>query len=85
MPTPSTVHPAYHIVGPGAEASSTNPRAMTAVLVASTPRPPLRSIQRPMRGAQRPEMSSDQEKAPTTATRETPSPPAAGPAITAGK
>ena len=85
MPRPSSVQAPYHQSSEGVTASSARPAACTRLPQASTTRPPVRSTQRPTCGEQSPLIRSDQEKAPSTAVRETPRLAATGPFTMAGR
>ena len=85
MPIPSNTQALASPAGPCANASHPSPPASTRFDSTSTPRPPCRSIARPIIGPSAACSSSEPEKNPKNNAFETPSPAAIGSARIAGR
>ena len=85
MPIPSNIQAPASPSGPCANASHPSPPPSTRFDSTSTPRPPWRSIARPMIGPSAACSSSEAEKNPKNKAFDTPSPDAIGSARIAGR
>ena len=85
MPNPSTIQAPASAIGPAASPSQTSPAASTRFDSISTPRPPRRSIARPIAGPSAACSSSETEKKPKNNDFDTCRPAAIGPARIAGR
>ena len=85
MPNPSTIQAPARAIGPPAMPSQASPAASTRFDSISTPRPPRRSIARPIAGPIAACSSSDTEKNAKNSDFETCRPAAIGPARIAGR
>ena len=84
MPTPRMVQAAYQWTSEAAVDSASSPTQVISAPAMRIGRPPRRSINRPIRGAQKAETSIDHEKPPSRTVRETPNVALASPIIVAG-